>query len=536
MTISASGWFAGLLALVSFAQAEVYDVRRHGAKADGTTNDAPAIQRAIDACAAAGGGTVLVPAGDYLSGMLRLRSHVTLRLESGARLQASPRKEDYAPSGHGEAPGFGSGETAKKEDVRYFLVADDQEAITLEGAGTIRGVGAADLRRRQGSEQQPWPEFRLGMVLFRNCRDVAMRDLTIRDSDFWTLHFWRCDRLRLRGLSILNNFYHTNSDGIDPVSCRDVFVSDCLIVAGDDAICLKADPGRACEQVVVTNCIIESIAAAIKLGTASHADFRDILVSNCTIRNSNVGVGVFIKDGGTAERVTFANLSIRTQENPAAASTVLQNRSFPLFVDVEQRTDRSAIGGVREMVFRDLQIQSGNGILMQGMAESPLRNVTLQNIAFTIDRALDFSQREKAIGGAGNPHDRRLTRYARQPSYIALAHIDGLFVDNVRVSAEEIVFAPFPRSAVAVFETRGARLQNIVRVPAGTTDGEPVLTLENCREALVTACHPERGTPVFLGVRGAQSAGITLAGNFLRGATQPVVLSADAPLEALITP
>src|SRR6185503_16885144 len=116
--------------------------------------------------------------------------------------------------------------------------ADDVEHVTLEGDGVIRGTGDADLRRRQGSEQQPMPDFRIGILLFRNCRNVAMRDLTIRDSDFWTLHFWRCDRLFLRGLSILNNYYHTNSDSIDPVSCRDVFISDCVIVAGDDCICL----------------------------------------------------------------------------------------------------------------------------------------------------------------------------------------------------------------------------------------------------------------------------------------------------------
>ena len=122
-----------LLLLAPFAalSAATYDVRTYGAKADGTTNDAPAIQSAIDACATAGGGTVLVPAGKYLIGMVRFRSHVTLRLENGATLQASRRREDYTPSGHGARMAFGSGETTLGPDYRYLLVADDQESITL---------------------------------------------------------------------------------------------------------------------------------------------------------------------------------------------------------------------------------------------------------------------------------------------------------------------------------------------------------------------------------------------------------------------
>jgi hypothetical protein len=502
-----------------------YDVRNYGAKADAKSNDAPAIQSAIDACAAAGGGTVLVPAGNYLTGMLRFRSHVTLRLENGATLQASRRRADYTPSGHGERMTFGSAETTLRNDYRYLLVADDQESIALEGDGTIRGTGEADLRRRNGSDQQPMPEFRLGILMFRNCRNVAMRDLTIRDSDFWTLHFWRCDRLFLRGLSILNNYYHTNSDGIDPVSCRDVFISDCVIVAGDDCICLKADPDRACEQVVVTNCTVESVATAIKLGTASHADFRDVLISNCTIRNSNVGVGIYIKDGGTAERVTFSNLSIVTQDKPEEAADYLRNRSFPLFIDVEQRNDRSRVGGVREMTFRDIHIRSDNAVLFQGMPESPLRNITLQNILFSVDRGFDFAKRQKAVGGTGNPRDRRISLYARKPSYVTLAHIDGLLVDNVQVQVDDKIFAEYPRSAVAVFETTHARLQNIGRRPAGSETGEPVLTLDNCRSAFITGCQAAAGTPVFAGIRGERTDEIAFVYNDLQGAKIPVELA-----------
>ena len=153
-----------------------------------------------------------------------------------------------------------------------------------------------------------------------------------------------------------------------------------------------------------------------------------------------------------------------------------------------------------------------------------------------MDRAFDFSKREKAIGGTGNPNDSRITRYARQPSYVSLAHIDGLLVDNVQVLADEKIFAQFPRAAVAVFETERARLQNISRLPAGSAAGEPVLTLENCRDAVVTGCRAEPGTPVFLGVRGARSEEIALSGNFLKHAARPFILAPEVAASAVTAP
>jgi polygalacturonase len=119
--------------------------------------------------------------------------------------------------------------------------------------------------------------FFVGILEFIGCKDVTIRDVTVRYSDSWTLDLERCENVVIDGVSILNSYYRVNADGIDPVSCKSVRISNCHIVAGDDCIVCKTREGYPCEDIVVTNCVLESIATAVKIGTESPSDFRNIL-------------------------------------------------------------------------------------------------------------------------------------------------------------------------------------------------------------------------------------------------------------------
>jgi polygalacturonase len=147
-------------------------------------------------------------------------------------------------------------------------------------------------------------------------------------------------------VSILNNYYRVNADGIDPVSCRNVHISNCHIVAGDDCIVCKTREGSPCEDIVVTNCTLESVATAVKIGTESPSDFRNIHFSNCVIRNSTVGIGMYIKDGAIAERISFTDCTVETIREPELVNTSMQNSVYPIFVDIEQRHKDSRIGRI----------------------------------------------------------------------------------------------------------------------------------------------------------------------------------------------
>lgn len=490
-------------------QGRIHSISDYGAQGDKKTNDGPAIQAAIDACSAAGGGTVYVPAGDYFCGPLRLKSNVCLYLEIAATLWVSPDKEHY-------------------KDGNRFLYAEDEENVIIEGHGTIHGTGQEDLLRKRTDKRKERPAFRVGILRFIRCHNVSIKDITIRYSDTWTLDLEFCRNVLITGINILNNYYRVNADGIDPVSCQSVRISNCHIVAGDDCIVCKTREGVPCEDIVVTNCTLESIATAVKIGTESPSDFRNIHFSNCVIRNSTVGIGMYIKDGATAERISFTNCSIETIREPELVGTSLQNSVYPIFVDIEKRNDDSRIGRIRDLTFADIDIVTDNGILIQGMTASKIENLVMRNINMRINRGFDYSNRKKHIGGgSSNTEDKRLTIYAQKPSYATFANITGLTVDGLRVFIPDAIFESFKRSALSLCRAERSVVSDISRTPAGTGSGMPVITMENCRTALLTKCLVLPDTDVFLGLEGGNTKNISLVGNDLGRAKTAVKLSAD---------
>jgi hypothetical protein len=444
----------------------MFNIVEFGARNDPQFNSQAAIQAAIDACAQAGGGTVYVPPGNYLSGTVRLRSQVTLHLDAGATLWASTTRSDF--------PSPDDYEKGGRWVVGALLVAENEEHIGIEGDGVIHGQGTADYGARWGvPETLP---FRRGIALIHNCRHVTIRGVTILFGDAWTVHLQRCENVFIDRVTILNNPRRLNSDGIDPNSCRNVHISNCHIIAGDDCIVLKSTEPYPCENILVTNCTLETTCAAIKIGTESFGDFRHLHFSNCTIRNTARGIGIYVKDGATVEQVTFSDISIETcDERPQADS-------FPIFIDIEKRAADSRTGRIRDITFRDIYIRTRSGILIQGMPSSPIENLTLQNVTCRIENPMDYSSRAKSRGGRrAGPGDERDTLYARQPAYLTLAHANGLVLDNISVLMSEEDWAKYERAAVYGCELQDGVISNVRRQPHGENEQIPAVVLEACR-------------------------------------------------------
>lgn len=459
---------AGFALPLHAEQSAVFSVRDYGAKGDKVSNDTAAIQAAIDACNRSGGGGVVVPPGNYFAGGINLKGNVTLRLENGATIWASGNIEDYDNS-------------LVKSDWGYLFDAVGQENIVICGDGKIVGTGKGDLRRRVGEESVPLPLHRFGIIRFTRCNNVRLRDFGVRYSEVHTVVLSECDGVFVDGLSILNDFFHTETDGIDPISCRNVVISNCHVVAGDDAICLKTEQGKPVENVVVNNCILESVAGALKLGTDSSGDFRNIRVSNCVIRNSGVGIGLFIKDGGTVADVCFSNLLIETTRQNVPINQRLRNNIFPIYIDLTQRHLNSPLSRIRDVTFDDIQISSDNSIVIQGMAQREIESLTLRGINFRVNSSFNFSHRTEREGGESTYSDANQTRFVRKPTYIALAHVNGLSVEDVRVEIPEDVFNEFPRSALAVFNSQDGVIRNVSRHPEESPNSPPVVVLNDCQ-------------------------------------------------------
>ena len=474
--------------------AGVVDVTDYDAKGDAHTLNTAAIHSAIDACHAAGGGTVHFPPGDFLTGTIVLKSRVTLRLAPGATLWGSTRIEDYAP--------------------RHLIYALDAEDIAIEGGGVINGNGPAywDADFRPIS---PRPGTLIELV---GCRNVRIQDVCIRNAPAWTIHPLRCDGVWIRGVSIVNDLRGPNTDGIDPDSSRNVMISDCYIEAGDDCIVLKTTgrhlppgaPVPPTENVTVTNCTLISRAAALKLGTESHGDIRHCVFSNCVIRDTRVGLALYGKDGGTFEAIRFSNITIDTRSERGGAE-------WPIIVDLERRRAASRPGRVRDVVF--------------AAAELPLEDITFRDITLRV-------MGSEPVEGVRKPRGARLTGplapafdYASIPAAFILANIERLTLHDVRVEWDppeaheadtpEAKQAPEPsleRHAIYAASVDGLMIDGFAGRQAVPNGHLAAIALEDVRDVSITASTAAPGTGVFVASANTPPHELTLHANNLRHA------------------
>jgi polygalacturonase len=344
-----------------------HNILAHGAAADLAINSAPALQRAIDAAHAAGGGTVLVPAGlAFMCGSLLLRSRVRLHLEPGSRLVASPDIADYVNYDH--LPLF-----RDSDFCRFWLFAHDADEVTIDGSGTLDGNSPAFVTERLPTHTKA-RNPRAQSVVFLGCRDVVVRDIRIINTPSWALRPAGCDRVLIEGVTILNDLGLVNSDGIDIDCCRSVRIANCHVEAGDDAVSIKgrreiaAAGYGACEDIVVTGCVLESHCVAFRLGLESHVDFRRIVFSNSTIRRSHRGIGVDCRDAAVIEDVLFTNIVIETIHSPR----IWWHEGEAIWICQVPYVGKTAgdrpapVALVRNLVFRDILIRAEQGVYVQG--------------------------------------------------------------------------------------------------------------------------------------------------------------------------
>lgn len=408
-----------------------YDVKTFGAAGDRQTLDTVAIQQAIDAAHAAGGGTVYFPTGTFLSGSIVLKSNVTLHLSPGATLLGSGNFADYA---HVDAIRAQLGAEAKPAAPsefhpelpgRHLIYAYDAENIGIEGAGTIDGQSAAFFDAAMKPRPRPSP-----LIEFQSSRRIRVENVTIRNAPAWTLRPKNCDDVKIRGISLLNSLRAINSDGIDVDSSRNVIIADSRIECGDDCIVLKTTMAegvaRPVENVVVTNCVLMSSASAIKLGTESHGDFRHCSFTNCVIRDSRTGIALLAKDGGTMEDIRFSNITITTRPKWG------QGWEWPIVVDIERRTEHSRLSRIRDVAFSDLTIYTKGRIMVSGKPASRVENVSFRNVTMRVTGYEELAGAPKMSGGGAKFAD-GLPDYAETPAAFILVHlrsirIDGLFL------------------------------------------------------------------------------------------------------------
>jgi polygalacturonase len=353
----------------------VYDIAEFGACSDGKTVNTRAIQQAIDACHAAGGGRVNCGPGSWVTGSLELKSHVELHVGSGCRLVGSPRLDDYVMmAGEGFHP-----ERAPEKSAHALIGAVQAEDIAITGPGTIDGTGLAFYQTEgvTGKLAKPGtPRPRIGM--FYRCRQIRIHDTTFVDSPCWTLWLMQCEGAQIRGIRITGNRRMRNVDGIDLDACRDVTVSDCWMDTEDDCVVLRSiqhlyDDPAVCENVTVTNCVLKSGCQGVRIGCPGDGIIRNSTFSNLVIQSQNNGIIFdnphrYLAEGnpGSADisNLQFTNVAITCERTP-----------IRLMVE-----EGIALPRLSDIGFSDFRIQSGDPCLVQGSPETTIRNVRFSNM------------------------------------------------------------------------------------------------------------------------------------------------------------
>ena len=359
-----------------------FDVTQYGAVGDGKELATTANVSAVNDCAKAGGGIVFVPPGEYLSGAVALRSNVTLHLSAGALIKASANREDFGDKG---ALIFARGERNIAITGDVILHGNHEAYIETDQNGRMRGgptgLSAHDPEPSESSAIKGRPRT----VFFIECERVRLHGIRFVSGATWTGHTMGCRDLWIEGIAIDNHLEVPNNDGMDIDHCQRVRISDCNIIAGDDAICLKTT-NRAtglgpCEDVVVSNCNLTSRSSAIKLGSAGFEPIRNALSTNRTISDSNRGVAIQNRDGGVWENFVFSEMTIETRHFDAHR----WGASEPIHIsNLQRKNDQAGLGKDRGVFFTDLICHSEAGAYFQADPSGSIEDVVMNGVHLNI--------------------------------------------------------------------------------------------------------------------------------------------------------
>jgi len=473
----------------------VFDITAYDAKGDGLSVNTLAIQQTIDACHEAGGGKVVVPAGVFLSGSLRLRSRVTLKIDRDAILRGSPDIEDYSDE---TAPlhwgGFWAAAAANWR--RCLIYAEDAEHIGIEGPGQIDGQGGRE--RNVFADANSIRPMLLRLV---GCRQVTVRDVTLIDPAAFTTFFVRSEDILIERVTIRSR-QSANGDGLDFDGCKRVRIKDCDLDTGDDGIGPKVfHPDWPNEDFDISGCRITSRWHAIRVGAESIAPIRRLTVRDCVFTQCQGGIKIESSEGALFEDLSFTGIEMHQVCQPIM---VLASR---FAFSVHRRVARPPAGRIRNVRFAKIRAtmaigadvglknkeEGGDPFLrlcsaVVALPGAPVEDVTFSDVDFTfpggggpeLASRLDVAELLEASDYFrwAVPFDGELPA-----SGLYLRHVKGVRLVDVHFTAEQ----PDSRAFIAGDDVQGLALQGVVaRAPAPVPGLVKIadlgnVTASNCR-------------------------------------------------------
>lgn len=366
-----------------------------GAIGDGKTLNTAAIQQAIDTCHSRGGGQVVIPAGNFVSGTIYLKSNVELHFEHNAHLIASTNMDDYNAL---DAYPQNWGSDGEEWVGKHLILSVEETNIAITGHGIIDGN--ADFF----FEEPPAPKKNYGwiygiakskdkkllrpgqMICLIECTHIRISDITIINSTCWSCFLHGCEYAQIRGVMIFNKPFHANTDGIDIDTCRYVTVSDCIIDTGDDAFAIRCSAKRLkskndrCAYITITNCVLSSTISGFRIGVGT-GEICHVTVSNITINRAARGIQFItaysFKGCALIHDMNFSNITA-------------ENISFPItLMEMNQ-------GYIRNITIQNFRAHAFCACKIQAEDAHSISNINIRDVEITIKKALHKLNEDEA--------------------------------------------------------------------------------------------------------------------------------------------
>lgn len=489
----------------------IFDVKKFGATGRPEDNATAPFRNAVEACAAAGGGTVYVPPGAYTVGTIQLKDNITLHIEAGATLLLSQSKEDFLPGS------------------RTMIFAEHANNITISGKGTLDGLAQYEFTEMRGVDPEIAEEieiareagidmrryYRTGMQTFmfilNNCTNVLLRDVSVIHSPLWNVRLNDCDRVFVRGVYIYSDLEKgVNADGIDIVSSRNVTISDSVIITADDAIVLKSmaqgeDPTQAnpVENITVTNCVLTSSSTPLMIGTETHADIRHVVFNNCVIRNSNKGFGINVQDGATVSDIIFSNLTIETNRRHWNWWGSAEMCKFVL----KKRSPSSRLGVIKNIVIENIIAHPRGTSTITGHPEQPLENIRISNVQMFM-----------------NPED---AKDKRATHALKIEGVRTLRVRDLSVNWTEDPTEAQWQSALVLKQVSDFKIESFSGRQGLKQSDTPAILLENVEEGIIRDSDATEGCATFIHIQGESSRDIILRNNSTKKSKKDITFASE---------
>ena len=474
-----------------YGQTSVYNVKESIPETGKSVLITKPLQKLIDKCSGEGGGQVYFPAGNYLTGSIVLKDNTYLFLSPGATLYGSTDINDYT-------------ETAGNS----LLYAKGASNFGILGQGTLNGNGDFFWRGKERPYHRP-DRF----ILFEECRNIRINDITMLNSPNWNLELLRCDFAWIDGVTMISDVDSPNSDGIDPTSSSHIFISNCYFELGDDAICPKSRGTKPTEHMVVENCIIMSDDSAIKLGTRSEAPIRNLVFNNIIIKDTQYGIAFYAKDGGTFENIRFSNITIESALNEDGKDN-RPSGSYPLFLDIERRkpSEPTPLSVIRDIHFSDITIHSRDGhCLFLGQPERPIEDLTFSNIQFNLATHKPFAGSKKPRG-VRSLRERAANDYSHIPANFTFAYVRHVKIDGLTVIDKD-QSGKHERHMLWAFDVHDLQIKGFTNRLAQPNQQLSQFMFKDASTVELSACRPTRTASPFVFLGGTKSRDVSLLNN-----------------------